>query len=253
MSSARYSMRSSHFVALRATAAPGRAAHSAARLVSVSWGNRGVNDPLLYTLPDPRRAPGGRSRHGCPLSASTDAARDVAEIQSRLRAHFGRLFSAEAHLGSTSNSVCVFQSKTVRHASWFRVELGLRKKPFLTRYPCAAVSRCPGADACEVPASTVMTSASNVKYTAYGKTRTIARRTPSSMTGNWNGLSTSLAKTVLTCVSKRTPRPIRSRSYRSAASKISTSASDETSRRHIQRAVRRRVRSSSRISDHGRE
>ena len=63
----------------------------------------------------------------------------------------------------------------------------------------------------------------------YGKSRTKARRTSCSTTGNLNGFSRSLAKTELTCASKRKPRPSRSRSYRSAASKISSSASDETS------------------------
>lgn len=37
----------------------------------------------------------------------------------------------------------------------------------------------------------------------------------------------------VTCASNRKPKPARSRSYRRAASKISSSASDETSSRHI--------------------
>jgi hypothetical protein len=53
--------------------------------------------------------------------------------------------------------------------------------------------------------------------------------------------------------SNRKPRPSRSRSYRSAASKISSSASDGTSSRHIQRTVRRWASSSSRTSDQERD
>ena len=41
--------------------------------------------------------------------------------------------------------------QTVRHVWCFRVSnQGLRKKPSLTRRPCAVASRCPDADACEV-------------------------------------------------------------------------------------------------------
>ena len=78
------------------------------------------------------------------------AARDLVQIQAISRAHLVALFSAEVHLESTHNSACFFQSKTVRHAWWFRVaNQGLRKTSFLTPCPCAVVSTCPDADAGE--------------------------------------------------------------------------------------------------------
>jgi hypothetical protein len=69
----------------------------------------------------------------------------------------------------------------------------------------------------------------NGKEHAVRKITTRARRAPSSISGNWNGFSRTLANVVLTCASKRKPRSARSRSCRSAASKMSSSASDETS------------------------
>jgi len=49
-----------------------------------------------------------------------------------------------------------------------------------------------------------------VKNTPYGKSRTRARRAPSSISGNWNGCSRTFANRVLSSASKWKPRSARS-------------------------------------------
>ena len=160
------------------------------------------------------------------------------------RAHVGRLFSAEVHLESTGNSACFFQSKTVRHAWWFRVAKSGPAQDVVSHSVSSRrrfhVSGC----RCMRPPGEHR-NAIGFQCEIHGvrkNSEMIARPTPSSMIGNWSGLLMSLAKMVLTCVSKRTPRPMCLRLDRNAASKSLQLSSDEISSRHIQRAVRRRAR-----------